>query len=141
MLFDITEELLHKLQVVQNNAARLVMRIRKRDHITPILQDLHWLPIRARIEFKVLTLVHKCLNGSAPAYLSELLKLYSPARSLRSETKDLLIEPRFKNSKFGGRAFSVNAPRLWNTLNSDIRNNTYPTFRRQIKTELFRKYY
>jgi hypothetical protein len=68
--------------------------------------------------------------------------VYSPARSLRSETKDLLVEPRFRNSKLGGRAFSVNAPRLWNALHSDVKNNTTkPTFRRKLKTELLRKYY
>jgi hypothetical protein len=57
-------------------------------------------------------------------------------RSLRPETKDLLVAPRFRNSKFGGRAFSVNASRLWNALHSDVKNNTTnPTFRRQNFSE------
>lgn len=132
---------LQKLQVVQNSAARLVMRVRRRDHITPILKELHWLPIRARIEFKILTLVHKCINGSAPAYLIELLELYSPARPLRSQAQALLIEPRFSTIAFGSRAFSRSAPRLWNSLPSNIRNSTQNAFRRQLKTELCSKYY
>jgi hypothetical protein len=67
-----------------------------------------------------------------------------PARSLRSETKDLLVEPRFRNSKFGGPSLFTESmlPGCGNALHSDVKNNTTnPTFRRQLKTELFRKYY
>ena len=56
-LYGISEALLHRLQVVQNSAARLIMRVRQREHITPILFALHWLPVRQRIQFKILTLV------------------------------------------------------------------------------------
>ena len=75
------------LQWVQNSTARFVTRKRKFEHVTPILR-LHWLMIRARIQFKVLTLVFKCLHGNAPAYyLSELIKQYQPSRNLRSQSK------------------------------------------------------
>lgn len=56
----------------------------RHEHVTPILSCLHWLPVHDRINFKVLTLVYKCLNGLAPPYLSELLQLYIPSRTLRS---------------------------------------------------------
>ena len=73
LLLGVPEAQLTRLQCVQNSAARLFTRKRKFEHVTPTLRSLHWLPIRARILFKVLTLVFKCLHGNAPAYLSELI--------------------------------------------------------------------
>ena len=73
-----------KLQRVQNNAARVITLTKKHDHITPVLKELHWLPVRKRIEFKILLLAYKCLHGTAPSYLRELLKEYVPPRTLRS---------------------------------------------------------
>ncbi len=61
---------------------------RKYDHITPILQSLHWLPIKFRISYKIVLLTYKALNGLAPAYLTSLLSRYNPTRSLRSQTMD-----------------------------------------------------
>ncbi len=66
---------INKLQVVQKAAARV--RSRKYDHITPILQSLHWLPIKFRISYKILLLAYKALNGLAPAYLTSLLSRYN----------------------------------------------------------------
>ena len=95
-LYGISETLLHRLQVVQNSAARLIMRVRKREHITPILFALHWLPVRQRIQYKILTLVYRCLNQQAPAYLSTYITPYVPGRSLRSSDHGLLTEHRYK---------------------------------------------
>ncbi len=64
---------INKLQIVQNAAARVLTRSRKYDHITPILQSLHWLPIKFRISYKILLLAYKALNDLAPAYLTNLL--------------------------------------------------------------------
>ena len=80
-----------RLQLVQNAAARLLTGHKKRDHITPILASLHWLPIRFRIDFKILLFVFKALNGLAPAYIAELLQCYTPARALRSADQLLLV--------------------------------------------------
>ena len=65
---------LDKLYSVQKLAARLITGIRKYDHITPLLKQLHWLPVKRRIEYKIVSLVFKCLQGTAPEYLSELLE-------------------------------------------------------------------
>ena len=62
---------LRRLQSVQNAAARLITGTRRTEHIRPVLQSLHWLPVRQRILFQVAVLVHKCLNGRAPAYLAD----------------------------------------------------------------------
>ena len=80
---------LSQLQLCQNNAARMLSLRRKVDHITPVLKDLHWLPVEQRIEYKVLLLIYKALHGKAPAYISQLLSLYTPTRPLRSENKNL----------------------------------------------------
>ena len=81
-LYGISETLLHRLHVVQNSAARLIMRVRRREHITPILFALHWQPVRQRIQFKILTLVCRCQTHQAPAYLSTCITPYVPGRSL-----------------------------------------------------------
>ncbi len=80
---------INKLQIVQNAAARVLTRSRKYDHITQILQSLHWLPIKFRISYKILLLAYKALNGLAPAYLTSLLSRYNPSRSLRSQISGL----------------------------------------------------
>ncbi len=68
---------INKLQIVQNAAARVLTRSRKYDHITPILQSLHWLPIKFRISYKILLPAYKALNDLAPAYLTNLLSRYN----------------------------------------------------------------
>ena len=85
-----TKQLL-QLQRVQNACARMVMKCSKRDHITPLLKELHWLPVHARIEYKIIFLTFKCPNNLAPAYLADLITLYHPARTLRSADKRLLV--------------------------------------------------
>ena len=104
----------------------------------PVLIKLHWLPIKFRIQVKVLLLVYKALNGLAPKYIKELLVPYKPRRHLRSEAKGLLDEPRTR-LKFGDRAFSISAPRLWNALSQHLKDSTScQAFKRCLKTHLFR---
>jgi hypothetical protein len=74
LLHGLPQSLLNRLQRVQNCAARLVARISKRDHITPVLYDLHWLPVQYRIKYKILLYTYKALNGVAPAYLTNLIQ-------------------------------------------------------------------
>ncbi len=82
---------INKLQIEQNAAARVLTRSRKYDHITPILQYLHWLRIKYCISYKIVLLTYKALNGLAPAYLTSLLSCYNPTRSLRSQNSGLLV--------------------------------------------------
>ncbi len=87
LLYGLPQCVVDKLQRVQNSAARLVTRTRKYEHITPVLMDLHWLPVEQRIEYKILLLTYKSLNGMAPKYLSDLLHRHNPTRQLRSASK------------------------------------------------------
>ena len=140
LLCGITDELLCRLQKVHNNAARVVSGSKKYDHITPVLKDLHWLPIRKRIEFKILLLTFKCMQGCAPLYLRELLVEQANTRTLRSNTKNLLQIPLTNLKKFGDRAFCAYAPRLWNELPDNIKAaDSVQNFKKQLKTLLFRK--
>ena len=77
LLFGCPQYLLNKLQKVQNNAARLVSRVSKTDHISPHLASLHWLPIDSRIQYKLSFLCYNCLNSTAPDYLNELLRIFN----------------------------------------------------------------
>ena len=111
-----------KLQHIQNNAARLVLKQPKRYHISPLLKVLHWLPIKARINFKVAALCFKCLNNSAPAYRKDLIVPYTPAHMLRSSSSNLLSTPRVSSKKYGERAFTFSGPHIWNSLPENIRS-------------------
>ncbi len=93
------------------------------EHITPVLGHLHWLPIRYRIQFKILLFTYKALHNLAPSYLSELLHVYVPTRSLRSSASVTLVVPSVRLTTVGSRAFSCIAPTIWNTLPQDIRNS------------------
>ena len=106
---------IHKFQRIMNSSARLITRKSKRDHIIESLKELHWLPVKERTEYKMLTLTFKALNGLAPRYLTELLTPYVPERSLRSSDKLLLKVPKYKNN-YGYRSFRHMAPCLWNEL-------------------------
>ncbi len=90
--------------------------------ISPILQSLHWLPIKFRISYKILLLANKALNDLAPAYLT-LLSRYNPTRSLRLQNSGLLVVPRIAKSTKGGRTFSYLAPKLWNSLPDNVRGS------------------
>ena len=130
-----------KLQMVQNNAARLIMQQKKSEHITPTLIQLHWLPISHRIQYKLLLLIFKCLHGTAPAYLTSLLQPYTPARALRSTTQHLLQEQKAQR-KYGERAFCVCGPKLWNSLPLSVRGSkTIASFKTVLKTYLFKLAY
>ena len=138
LYFGVSHSSLARLQLVQNAAARLLTGVRKREHITPILASLHWLPVHFRVHFKILLFVFKSLNGLAPSYLSELLHPYAPARCLRSADLLLLEVPRSKRKLRGDRAFSVAAPKLWNELPLHIRQaSSLSIFKTSLKTHFY----
>lgn len=82
--------------MVQNAAARHLTGAGKYEHITPVLASLHGLPCQVRADFKVLLLTYKILNGAAPSYLTDLVRLYAPSRALRSQGSGLLIVPKVR---------------------------------------------
>jgi hypothetical protein len=133
----------NKLQSVQNAAAPVIACLRKKDHITDTLKDLHWLPVEQRIVFKLCRIVFKTLNNLALGYLKDILQYYRPSRILRSSGDQLrLIEPSYNLKSYGLRAFTVIAPRVWNKLPLDIRSSTSVNmFKSKSKTYLYKTVY
>ena len=139
LLHNLPDFLLNRLQLVQNTCARLVTGTSRRDHITPVLIELHWLPVEYRSTYKVLLYTYKAQHGQAPRYISNLIEKYHPTRSLRSATKSLLKEPSCRTTTYGSRSFCVSAPRLWNSLPQHIRQTkTLANFKKLLKTHLFK---
>ena len=110
VLFGINEWMINKLQMTQNSAARLIVRQRRRDRITPVLIAIHWLPIRHRIIYKILVLTFLAIHNLAPVYITDLISAYEPGRQLRSASRLLLTVSRHNLERFGRRDYSVNAP-------------------------------
>lgn len=135
----LSQSLISRLQLIQNAAARFLTGTSRREHITPVLSSLHWLPVCFRIDFKLLLFVFYAINGLAPSYLSEILTIRDHGRALRSSGQLLLEVPSSRYKQWGDRSFAVAAPRLWNRLPPDIRTITdLSLFKSKLKTHFFR---
>ena len=110
--------ILRRVQRVLNSAARLIHLTSRHEHITPLLIQLHWLPIEHRTTFKIAVIIFKVLHGAAPNYITDLIKPYTPGRLLRSSNQLLLSTPKFNLKTYGGRSFTIAAPSVWNTHTS-----------------------
>ena len=147
LLYGIPKSAVSILQSVQNSAARIVTKTAPREHITPVLRELHWLPVDRRIEYKILLYAYKALNGLAPEYLCNMVELYAPDRVLRSASQNLLVVPRGKHCQYGMRTFAMAAATLWNSLNVRDRSNrirgspSLESFKSNLKTLLFKEHF
>ena len=141
LLYDMGTGLTNRLQRVQNNLARIVCdvqfkRRRGQRSSQELLQELHWLPVASRINFKVALLCYKAYRLHEPAYLQTLTLPYVPTRCLRSSNCDKLIESKI-HLKTAARRFSVAAPKVWNSLSQTTRQaETVGAFKSALKTEL-----
>ena len=111
--------------------------------VTSFYFHITWLPIQQRIKFKIGVLVYRCLRGTAPPYLSEMLSAAADIagrRSLRSAAHGDLVVPRSRTVRFGSRMFAVSGPTFWNSLTNELKSSslTEPAFKKQLKTFLFR---
>ena len=132
---------LNKLQTLHNAAAKVVMKKRKFDHISDDFIKLHWLPVRDRIDHKIGSLTWKCINGQGPYYLSELLQPVD-RNELRYKYVGSLKVPKTNQATCGDRAFMVAAPKVWNSIPTNIRTaDSQEVFKSKHKTHLFIKRY
>ena len=141
ILYGLPESSLKCLSSVQKTSARLITQSGKYDHITPIMKKLHWLPIRKRIDYKVLVMVHKTLNGLSPVYLDDLIQR-RPNKGTRADSNGDLVVPGIKRSTFGGRTFGHAGSSLWNSLPRQLKTiNDTKCFKKELKTFLFKSIY
>ena len=141
LLYGINDGLLKKLQAVQNAAARVTTKTRKFDHITPVLRELHWLPVRKRIVYKLAVMVYKCLHGLAPPYLAaDCVPVTSVAsrRHLRSAVSGCLAVTGTRITH-GRRNFAVTGATIWNNLPADLQlhSQSLLSFGQKLKQYLF----
>ena len=132
LYYGLNSRLLNKLQVVQNSAVRLIYKMNRYDrlHVSGLFLKLHWLKIKERITFKILLIVHKCLNGVAPP---DVIDLITPSKSVRARK----LEIRKSLSAYGDRSFAVAGPKLWNALPLYIRVEVVTTeFKKRLKSFL-----
>lgn len=133
---DLPRTLLNRLQLLLNRAARVIYKLPRHAHITEALKKLGWLSVETRAKERLLILTHQTLKTNSPAYLAELLSPYEPARALRSGDMNLLRIPRTR-SRWGDRAFSCAAPKLWDSLPDWLRSiETTPQFKHALRNYL-----
>ena len=120
---------LDRVQSVVNAAARLTADARKYDHVTQLLMDLHWLRVPQRIQYKLCVLVHGCLNGAAPGYLSDLTVSVASAarRRLRSASTSDLVVPSTLRASIGDRVFAVAGPTVYRQLSAQPPHRLLPS--------------
>ena len=141
LLYGTSGKNLVKLQRLQNVAAKIIVGGSKYEHVTPILRELHWLPVESRIHFKIMVLVHRAVNDTGPVYLQELVNMYRPGRSLRSQSDRLLTRPRTR-SRTGDVTVVSAAADLWNNLPLNVRLiEDICSFRTALKAHYFTKHY
>ena len=122
-----------------NFSARLITGSYKYDHITSVLKSLHWLPVEQRIRYKIAVLGFKCVYGSAPGYLQNLVELYTPRRTLISSSDKLTMSIPKVRTLYGERSFRYHCAVEWNTLPFDIRScESLDSFKAKLKTFFLR---
>jgi hypothetical protein len=141
LLMGTSHKNIRKLQIVQNSLARVVTGVKRREHITPALKKLHWLPISERIQYKVALITHKVILTRQPQYLADIVKIHKPTRELRSSSQQRLCAHATK-TKTAERSLSCTSTTVWNGLPLDLRaESSTPTFKSKLKTHLFKSAY
>ena len=134
----VADEQITRIQKMQNKTAQLILKKSKRDHVTPLLKELHWLPVKYCIQYKLATLTFRYFDGTLPPYLSPSFCTYQPLHSLRSSTERHLNIPKTNLKTFSERSFGYVAPTVWNSLLANLRASpSLPTFKVNLKTHFF----
>ena len=142
LLFGLPDYQYDRLQRLLHTAARILTLTPISNHITPILKELHWLPIEKRIDYKIALITFKSIHSLAPVYISEMIMPYPTPRPLRSADSNFLAIPQSRTKTYGDRTFSVAAPTLWNGLPDELREiHELGHFKTQLKTFLFKSAY
>ena len=147
ILYNLSNKQIERLRRIQNQEARMLKRIPRRNHITPVLRELHWLKIHNIIIFQILLLTHKSVNNTAPEYLCDLIRLNIKSTTIRTRASFdpcLLFVPPISKAcanSFCDSTFLYAAPTLWNALDLVIRLLPFDAFKKRVKTHLYLKYF
>ena len=148
ILYNLHKNSILRLQRIQNQVARILTKTPRRDHITEVLIDLHWLRIEERIVYKLLILTFKAfIDHTAPLYLCELIEQQKSSTNTRTRLANdafLLKRPppsRNCSDTFFYRSFTYGAPYEWNKLDCVRRLSNFNLFKSEIKTVLFLRYF
>ena len=129
----------NKLQSIQNFACKIVTNTRKFDHVTPLLRELNWLPVREQLRYRDIVLAYKCQNGLAPQYLMDKFSKRSCIHNRDTRARDSLQIPLFR-TKTGQRSFVFRGTNIWNNLDDDLKQRTSLTsFKRALRDSLLRQ--
>ena len=140
LYYDLPKKLLHRMHLVFTKAARLIFDAPQRARVTPLLIQLHWLPVKARIIFKICCMVYKVRQSRSPEYLDDILTKYQAATNvtLRNQIDKTRLKENTPKNKWDDRAFYFAAPNLFNKLSPEIREaENFGKFKRLLKTHLF----
>ncbi|CAB4021410.1 Hypothetical predicted protein [Paramuricea clavata] len=129
-----------KLQAVQNFACRIIANGKKIDHITPILKDIGWLPVKEHLLFKDLVMIYKCINSLAPKYLCDLFLKRQELNNRATRNNEALHIPLFSTTT-GQRSFRYRAVGLWNSLDNELKKLPLATFKIKLKEFLLNRYF
>ena len=144
LLMGTPNSVIQPLQKIQNFAARLILLAPRHQHSTPLLEKLHWLPISERIKYKVACMFFNAINSSGPAYLSELLHVYTLSRTY---TTLFFWHPYAENPTIQTQDswlshLSCFGPHMWNSLPQNIKHcSSLSSFKAKLKTFLFWQYF
>jgi hypothetical protein len=131
-------------QRVLHLAARLLYDLKPSDHVTPVLRDFHWYPIKERVNYKLCMIVHNVSTGRAPLYMSDRLTACADVPSLsrlRASSSGDYVVPRTR-LRFGERAIAVAAPRIWYKLPCELKSTKFTfSFKRLLNKILFNSAY
>lgn len=137
LYFGCNTSVIKQLQVIQNRACATIFGLKKSEPKSDRMKSLHWLKIKERIEYKILLLTFKALNGTAPAYLQELIQ-YNHLSGSRSPS----LKTYISRTSLGDRAFVSCSAKLWNNVPDEIKNSqSVNCFKKSLKTYLFKKSY
>ena len=140
LYYGLPNYILKKMQNVFNRAARLIKGLSPRERITPVLIELHWLPVKARIIFKMCVLTYQALRFGKPMYMGNMLRSFRPETAVNLRLSDdpyRLDEPRSR-SNIGTRAFERSAPRLFNKLPLEVKQSpNVDIFKKKLKSFIF----
>jgi hypothetical protein len=130
-----------KLQAVQNFAGRIVTQTRKFDHITPVMEELNWLPVKEHLLYRDTIMTYKCMNEMAPPYLCNKFRNRATIHGRHTRNRDQLQIPLYTSAS-GQRTFNYRAVKIWNSLDLELKElKSLRKFKNTLKSKLLDKLY